>query len=893
MEPGVPFALLGTVVLLAVAAWLALGALALATSAGRRLPAVLLAVGAVVLATVEVVTATGLGRATSDQLPVVRAAGLLLLVGGLYAGTVARAAVAGPAGAVVVPLGSGAPPAVLAAAAAVAGALASLRARRDAAGLLLAGGLLLSGASAGLGPLADDRTGALTVLGLRGASALLLLAGLLALARSSLLGKVVAAVLAGVLVTALAAVGVVGTVVADAAVAEQDALVQDASLGRQERVLQLVAATVNDASFSEQACRERPAACADVVDQLAGAGAPTFAVRVPAVGAPVSVGGRRPLGPAELLALAGDPLVALAGAGGPEAVQRGAGGVVRLVGQAPGLAAIAVVSGPRPSPQATAPSVFVVGVRLDDAFAGSDTGIGGFGLSLLVGDRVVASNLTGAERARLQQIAVDAGVARGTGQGRTVSADGERPSVSFRPLPAVLGDPAGTLAVSRSADRSLAAQERALQSLLLAAVLATVVVGGLALVLGRRTVEPVRRLTAAAQRVAAGELSVTTGLTGRDEVGTLSRSFDAMTGSVSRLTGDLQASAARLATVLSSMSDGLVAVDGAGTVTSCNRAGLVMAALDEPAAVGRPLREVLDLQVSGEPLDLQAATGVDVAAEVHRGDGTRVPVQVAVADLPDGQGRVLVLRDTTREREVERMKTDFLSNVSHELRTPLTPIRGYAEILVGKPGLPSEKVTAFATTIRDESLKMNRVVDLLVDVAAIEAGRVTTTPLPVPPASLVDDRLSAWRARAPDRARDLRRRVAAGLPPVEVDPSWVGKALDELIDNAVKHTPPGTAITLTASLSPAGDRVRVGVRDNGPGIAEADRAGLLRSFEQVDGSATRRVGGLGLGLSFVRRLAADSGLPLTVSSTVGRGSEFSLDLPLAAPVRGRRRRPLR
>jgi two-component system phosphate regulon sensor histidine kinase PhoR len=264
---------------------------------------------------------------------------------------------------------------------------------------------------------------------------------------------------------------------------------------------------------------------------------------------------------------------------------------------------------------------------------------------------------------------------------------------------------------------------------------------------------------------------------------------------------------------------------------------------------------------------------------VRRPDGVTVPVRVVLTPLAGADGRVLVLRDTTREREVERMKTEFLSNVSHELRTPLTPIRGYAEILVGKPELGPDRVRTFATTIRDESIKMNRVVDLLVDVAAIEAGRVHVSPRPVAVRELLDARRDAWQQRAPDRAKDLRRRVATRLPKVSVDPTWLGKALDELVDNAVKYTPVGTPITLVGALAPDGRHVRVSVRDSGPGIPEADQSRLFTSFEQVDGSATRRVGGLGLGLSFVRRLADDAGFPLEMSSGPG-GSEFSLDLPV-------------
>ena len=875
-----PFALLGAVVLLAVAGWLALGAAALSRS--RRPAAVLVAVGALVLAVCEVVTATvDAGASGADRLLLARAAGLLLLTGGLYAGAVARRPPLAVPG-VVVPLAGGTPPSVLAAAAGLAAALASVRARRDGPGALLAAALLAAGIAAGLAPVADERSGALAVVLVRGASALLLLGALLVLARSSLLGKVVAAVLAGVLVMAVSSVGVVGTVVASAAVEEQNGLVEDAAAARLTLVSRNLEAVKATAPLADEACRRTPRCGESFFDVVAGPTAPTFAVRVPRTGAPVNFGGRSPLRPEEVVALAGSRLVQVAQAGGPERIgPEGTASVVRLLGADPGLALVAAVPGPRPTPQAEAPSVFLYGIRLGDAFVRTDLEDGGFGLSLLVGGEVVASNRSARDQEQVQRIADAAGLASGRDD-LTVPADGDSPSVSFRTLRSIGDDPAGTIALSRSAEDSLAAQETSLRSLLLTAVVVTVVVAGLALVLGRRTVEPVRRLTAAARLVAAGDLSVTTGLTGRDEVGALSRSFDAMTGSVSRLTGDLQASAARLATVLSSMSDGLVAVDGDGVVTSANRAALAMAGLVEPQVLGRPLREVLDLRAGAAPLDLTAPTGADLPAEVHRADGTTVPVRVAVTPLDDGRGQVLVLRDTTREREVERMKTEFLSNVSHELRTPLTPIRGYAEILVAKPGLPSDRVTAFATTIRDESIKMNRVVDLLVDVAAIEAGRVTTTPRPVSPGELVDGRLAAWRARVPGRAADLRRRVAAGLPAVDVDPVWVGKALDELVDNALKYTPPGTVVTLAAALAPGGERVRIAVRDAGPGVAAADQEGMLRSFEQVDGSATRRVGGLGLGLSFVRRLAEDAGFPLVVSSELGKGSQFSLDLPLAA-----------
>jgi len=907
MEPGVPFALLGGVVLLAVAAWVGLAAAALARSrlrAGARGPAQILTLGALVLALIETVTATRFGRPSSDLLLLARGGGLLLLAVGLYAGALSRhattassalpaslvrvpAAAAPPIAGVVVPLAAAPGPAALATAAGLLAVTAALRNRRDGPGMLLAGGLLLAAVAAGLTPAADGETGALAVLLLRGGSALLLLGALVVFAQASLLGKVVAAILAGVLAMATAAVGVVGTVVASGYDREQASLVSEAAEGR----LLLLDQTLDNArvvaALAAEACNQRPGSCTAILQQLSPPGLSTFAVRVPVEGTAQSLGGSAPLDPAQVVALSSGAAVvnALDGRLG-QVPDEGLPTKVRLVGSEPGLALIVVVPSGRPTPESDPTSAFVYGVRLDELYAGRDFQSGDFGFSLLVDGRIVSSNLTERERLQLARIAARARVANGVpDSGVTVPAEGSSPTVHFRTILALDRTPVGVLALSRDAQAALDAQQGALQALLVTALITTALVGGLALLLGRRTVEPVRRLTVAARRMAAGDLSATTGVGGRDEVGTLSRTFDAMSGSVSQLTGDLRASAARLETVLSSMSDGLVATDAAGRVTSINRAALAMAGLAsvDDDALGHPLAEVVDVRVDGEPLALDARDRPELDAEVHRVDGGTVPVRAALAPLDDGRGVVLVLRDTTREREVERMKTEFLANVSHELRTPLTPIRGFAEFLVAKPGMSPDRIEGYATTIRDASIRMNRVVDLLVDVAAIEAGRVSVEPRPVAPAELVDGRLDDWRKRTPERAADLKRRVAARLPDVYVDPEWLKKALNELIDNAVKWTSPGTTITLTAALTPDGRRVRVAVRDAGPGI-DTDKLDLVFTrFEQLDGSATRREGGMGLGLAFVRRLAQDTGLPLTVTSALGKGAEFALDLPLAEP----------
>jgi two-component system phosphate regulon sensor histidine kinase PhoR len=884
MEPGVPFALLGGVQLLLIAAWCALAGTAVALRRGR-IAALLVVLGALLLAAVEVRTALRFGQVRSDDLAIARAAGALLLAVGLNAGALReRLESALPPevfGGIIVPLASAPTPAFVAGACTAIAAAAASRGRRDLAGRLVALGLAAAAVAAVAAPLADDTTkGALLVISLRGVAALALLAGLVRLARVSLLGKVVAAILAGVLAMAAAAVGVVGSNVVSSYQKQANALVVEGTFDRQAALnrlgesAQVVAKIVADPRSCATFDR-----CKQVLDQVVSGGkTDDFVVRVSNTGQARSLGGRAPLTKTELLGLSHDPDVrelftATVGLNVAPIIK------LRLVGSPPVLAVAAagLNNAKRPT------SAVLYGVRIDDSYAGADIAPDTYGLSFLVDGDVVASNLSERERAELQDLADDAAIPQGLDEdGVTVPAEGTRPTVHFAPVNDSASLPLGVIAVSRKASASLAAQRSALTSLLITALIATAVVGGMALLLGRRTVDPVRRLTAAAARVSAGDLEATAAVSSADEVGTLSRTFDTMTASLAQLTGDLRSSAARLETVLSSMSDGLVATDADGRVTSINPAALHMVGLTEESdALGRPIGDVVDVRdAAGSSLAVPTLRLLDAAGEVHRGAAEdTVPVHVSLAPLATGDGVVLVLRDTTREREVERMKTEFLSNVSHELRTPLTPIRGYAELLVSKPDTDAKKIAMFAGTIRDESLRMGRVVDLLVDVAAIEAGRVTVTPRPVAVKALVDGRLEVWKAKAPDRAKDLKKRLATGLPPVMVDPTWVGKALDELIDNAVKYTSPGTAITLTAALLDGA--VRVGVRDAGPGIAEADQRTLFTSFEQVDGSATRRVGGLGLGLSFVRRLAEDAGFPLSFTSTVGKGSEFSLDLPVS------------
>jgi PAS domain S-box-containing protein len=509
---------------------------------------------------------------------------------------------------------------------------------------------------------------------------------------------------------------------------------------------------------------------------------------------------------------------------------------------------------------------------------------------------VLSSSLPLSTRDEVVQAASASGIGKaGPSSAIVIPAHGTRPTVALVPITEAGNDNVrvATLAISQSASVALSAQRSVLRRLVLTALGVLIAVALFAFAMAQRIAEPVRQLTVAARRVSGGDLETTAAVDSSDEVGTLARAFDAMTSSLRGLTTDLRDAAdeegrlrARLETVVGSMTDGLITTDGNGRVVGANPMALQLMGCAESDIVGRGLTDAVTVQgPNGESLLGRRSAGA-VEGWLLRRNAEPVPVRVARAPLSDQPGEVVVLSDRTREREIERLKTEFLANVSHELRTPLTPIRGYAEMLVRRPDLPPEQARQFLQEILAGTSRMSRAVELLVDVAALDAGRIAPMRREVTVASIVDERMSAWKQRYPERAEDIRRRVAAKLPTVEVDTNWLARALDELADNAVKYTTRGTAITLAAGLTDDGD-VSIAVRDAGDGIDTDRLAELLGDFSQADSSETRRYGGFGLGLGFVGRVAVALGARLQVNSQPGKGAEFAVVVPASAGSGGR------
>lgn len=270
-----------------------------------------------------------------------------------------------------------------------------------------------------------------------------------------------------------------------------------------------------------------------------------------------------------------------------------------------------------------------------------------------------------------------------------------------------------------------------------------------------------------------------------------------------------------------------------------------------------------------------------------------------VMDVQDRYlGRILVFRDITREREVERMKSDFVSTVSHELRTPLTSIQGALQLVLGRPGsansFPGEGMHQRARDLLSISLtnteRLIRLINDILDVAKIEQGRIQLRREAIAPEELCRSSAAAMGALANAREISVELQFPRWLPSVLADRDRSLQVLINLLSNAIKFSSASQRVVLSARHD--GQMVVFAVRDWGRGIAAEHQSALFQKFQQIDSSATRDVGGTGLGLVISKALVEEQGGRMWLTSAAGEGSTFSFTLPLAPGSASGPERPL-
>src|SRR3990170_3464985 len=244
------------------------------------------------------------------------------------------------------------------------------------------------------------------------------------------------------------------------------------------------------------------------------------------------------------------------------------------------------------------------------------------------------------------------------------------------------------------------------------------------------------------------------------------------------------------------------------------------------------------------------------------------------------RGVVMVLHDITELRRLEQVRTEFVANVSHELRTPLTAIHGYLETLLGGALEERDNARRFLEIVFRQTERLGRLLDDLTDLSNIELGRIALRLEPVRLPGGGGSVLAIIAPKAEAGRVALASELAPGLGPVSADRDRLAQVLINLVDNAVKYTPEGGRVTVSAR--PAADgRVEVVVADTGVGIPPADLPRITERFYRVDKARSRELGGTGLGLAIVKHLVLAHAGELAIESTPGRGTTVRVALPAA------------
>ena len=399
-----------------------------------------------------------------------------------------------------------------------------------------------------------------------------------------------------------------------------------------------------------------------------------------------------------------------------------------------------------------------------------------------------------------------------------------------------------------------------------------------ALARARRDSESVERVAEGARRLAVGELEYGTTIASPSpspasspELPELADAFNAIADRMRRLETERY----QLAAAIDTMADGVIVIDSDARVALINPAAEWMLAVNAQTALGKPLAQTLR-----DPEVLRLASGAADSGQMRSADvellhQRRFLNVIATPVSERGERHVLLtLQDVTRLRQIETTRREFVSNVSHELRSPLASANAMVEAL--EAGALDDRAIAaeFLNRIGDDIMRMTALVDELLVLSRLESGQMPIHLSPVNVGDVIEETVARFSFAAASEGVKLARRVPDDLPYAMAEEGKLNQVLTNLVENALRFTPDGGRITLSAERD--GQWVRIAVADTGVGIPREHLNHVFERFYKVDRS--RREQGTGLGLAIVKHLVQAHGGEVSAASVEGEGSEFALKL---------------
>ena len=418
--------------------------------------------------------------------------------------------------------------------------------------------------------------------------------------------------------------------------------------------------------------------------------------------------------------------------------------------------------------------------------------------------------------------------------------------------------------------------------LLAAAILA---ISGLGLGLGwrllRRPARTMRAVAEGSRQLAAGQWQYrapAATAVAEDETGEMAAAFNRMADSLKITVQQLSDERNTLSAVLDTMADGVIVTESSGRVLLLNPAARELLNIQREPAEGSPLIELVsDNEIHRLVTQCQAEQSRQQGEAAMFYPRRQLSAIATPLEESSAHGVLLTLHDLTRIRQVETSQKEFVSNVSHELRNPMAAIKAMVETLESGAWDDPKVAADFLGRMRRDVDRINNLVNDLLELSRMESGQFAVAAEPGPLEPLALGVRGQFQAAAAAKGIALEVDTPADLPLVMIDADQISQALVNLVENALKFTPPPGRVSITARALP--EWVEVQVKDSGVGVAPQHLPHLFERFYKVERS--RRDGGTGLGLAIVKQTIAAHGGRISVTSREGEGCVFTFTLPRA------------
>ena len=396
--------------------------------------------------------------------------------------------------------------------------------------------------------------------------------------------------------------------------------------------------------------------------------------------------------------------------------------------------------------------------------------------------------------------------------------------------------------------------------------------------------EPIHEMQTKAKAIAEGDYSGEVKVYGDDELGLLAQNINRLSQEVESGQQRIEAERRRLDSVLSNMSEGVIATNRRGEIDIVNNMAARMLGSSSDLIIGENVLSLLNID---EEYNLRGLIdrNEDITIDFSTEESPSI-LRVSFSIIQSGagfiSGVVCVLRDVTEEERIEEERKQFVSNVSHELRTPLTSMRSYIEALIDGAWKDEELAPRFLDVAQSETDRMIRMIQDLLHLSRIDSGRselnkelIDITALFTQVLNRFDMLLDSEDYR--NNNYSIERALIDEAIFVDIDPDRMVQVLDNVMNNAIKYSPDGG--TISARMIVTADEVKIMIKDEGIGIPEEDLGDIFKRFYRVDRARSRAMGGSGLGLAISREVVEQHGGKIWAESVERQGTTFNITLP--------------